>query len=122
MWKSVSPEASSVSNSPFAFRRPARSSAIVPAPPIVGMLWQTAQLVPLKAGPKPFFAGFHFEEVVQPQAELLELDRRDAGKRCAQRASRLRAQQSRREAGQCDAKDQVRFHKPPITRQSTSRA
>ena len=52
-WKSVSPVASSVWNRPLASRRPARISAIVPAPPMAGTLWQTAQLAPLKAGPSP---------------------------------------------------------------------
>jgi hypothetical protein len=52
-WKSVSPVASNVSKRPVASRRPARISAIVPAPPIAGTLWHAAQLVPLKAGPSP---------------------------------------------------------------------
>ncbi len=75
------------SNSPVGSRRPARTSATALAPPTAGTLWQAAQLVPLNAGPEPFFARLDLEEVVQPEAELLELGRRDAGERVA-RANR----------------------------------
>src|SRR5262245_21914447 len=40
-------------NSPMGPRRPARISEIALAPPTAGTLWQTAQLVPLNAGPSP---------------------------------------------------------------------
>jgi len=47
--------------------------------------------------PEPFFRGFDLEKVVEPQAELLELGGRDAGKRLARRRSaELRGQDDAR--------------------------
>ena len=65
-------------------------------PPTAGTLWQTAQLVPLNAGPSPSLGGLDLEEVVEAETELLELDRRDAGQRIAGlRARGLRDEQQR---------------------------
>ncbi len=46
----------------------------------------------VEGGSEPLFARFDLEEVVQPQAELLELDRRESGQRRAQRIACLSGQ------------------------------
>ena len=70
-------------------------------PPTAGTLWHTAQLVPLKAGPRPSSDGLHLEEVVESETELLELDRRDAGQRVARHGhADLSDEHARRQARQ----------------------
>ena len=66
--------------------------------------------------PQAFLARFNFEKIVEPEAELLELDRRDAGKRGAQRAARL----CRQHRGQSEPAAAIRprgeddFHQCPL--------
>ena len=61
----------------------ARPRAIAPLPPMAGTLWHAAQLVAVERRAQALLRGLDLEEVVEPEAELLELARRDARQRIA---------------------------------------